>query len=218
MSFRRTQATKPNLDKQKFRRNFAEKGDHLLEMKRAHILDRFKKYMGSFTEQRKITREKILKSYAKLNKSYMSFGKRRIKILASLNRIHYEPSIQVNYVNEMGIDLPRIKLNIEEKEKLPSYSFQDTPIDFDDTVDFIKETLGDIIKLAELDYIIFHFAFNYQKIKRRITALEELIIPKLEEEIKSIEEILEDLEREELIRMRKIKDILEKKEIAIKES
>ncbi|MHA1730076.1 MAG: V-type ATP synthase subunit D [Promethearchaeota archaeon] len=208
--FKRIRPTKPNLDKLKNRKKFAEKGDHLLEMKRIQILDRFKENFNLCLKQRNITREKIKQAYAKLNKAYMHYGKRRIKILAELNRIHYEPSISINFVSNMGIDTPKVKLDLFEKEKLPSYSFQDTPIDFDDTVDFIKELLNDIIKVAELDYVIFHLAFNYQKIQRRIKALEDLLIPHLSSDIKGIEEILEDLEREELIRMRKIKDNLEK--------
>ena len=98
----------------------------------------------------------------------MGYGKRRIKTLAEINRIHYEPRVSTNYVNYMGIDIPKIKVDIFEKEKLPSYSFQDTPVDFDDTVDLIKQSFNEIMKLAELDYVIFHFAFNYQKIQRRI--------------------------------------------------
>jgi V/A-type H+-transporting ATPase subunit D len=201
-------ATKPDLDKLKKRKNFAQRGEHLLEMKRMHILEKFKDYMILFSQQRNKTRELVNQSYTRLNRSYMHYGKRRIKTLAALNKIHYEPSITINYINDMGIDIPRIMIDIKEKEKLPSYSFQDTPIDFDDTINLIKTTLEEVVKLAELDYIIFHFAFNYQKIQRRITALDELIVPKLNKDIKAIEEILEDMEREELIRMRKIKEIL----------
>ena len=66
--------------------------------------------------------------------------------------------------------------------------------------------------MAEFDYIVYHFAFNYQKIQRRINALRDVIIPQLENEIDYIDEILEDLEREEFIRLKKIKKKLEKEE------
>ena len=70
----------------------------------------------------------------------------------------------------------------------------------------------EIISLAEYDYIVYHFAFNYQKIQRRINALEDIMIPRLESEIHYIGEILDDLEREEFIRLKKIKNKLEKEE------
>lgn len=211
--FRKVKPTKPNLDNLRKKRKFTDRGKHLLELKREQILAQFKSYVKEFNQQRKLSREKIIESYERLNKAYMGYGKRRIKTLAEINRIHYEPRVSTNYVNYMGIDIPKIKVDIFEKEKLPSYSFQDTPVDFDDTVDLIKQSFNEIMKLAELDYVIFHFAFNYQKIQRRINALEDILIPRISQDIHVIEEILEDLEREEFIRMREIKDNLEEKEI-----
>lgn len=209
--FRRIRPTKPNLDRLVKRRSFADRGAHLLNIKREQILSQFNDYMKLFTEHRSESREKVQSAYQKLNKSFMQYGKRRIKLLAELEQIHYEPYIDVDYVNYMGIDIPKIKLDILEKEKYPSYSFQDTPVDFDDTVDFIKETLESLIKLAELDYIIFHFAFNYHTIQKRINSLESLVVPKLDDSIFSIRETLEDLEREEFIRMKEIKDHIDQK-------
>ncbi|MCP4761682.1 MAG: V-type ATP synthase subunit D [archaeon] len=209
--FRRIRPTKPNLDKLIKRRNFADRGAHLLDLKREQIQAQFSKSMDKFLIQRQIAREKIIKGYEMLNKSFMQYGKRRIKLLSELNQIHYEPSVEIGYKNYMGIDIPKISLNILEKEKLPSYSFQDTPLNFDDTIESIKDLLENLIKLAELDSLIFHFAYNYHIIQKRINSLESLVVPKLDDDIHSIKEILEDLEREEFIRMRGIKGRLEEK-------
>ena len=66
-----------------------------------------------------------------------------------------------------------------------------------------------LIELGELDKQMYLIAANHKKINRRIDALEDIIIPKLDAEIKAIESILFDEEREEFIRLKKIKEILE---------
>lgn len=206
--FRKIKPTKPNLDKLKKRREFASRGKRLLNLKREQILNEFRKYMKQFLEVRTRTRQKILSCYKLLNKSYMKYGKRRIKLLADMSKIHFEPSISINYVNYMGINLPEIDFDLLEKEKLPSYSFQDTPIEFDSMINTLKDAIQDIIKLARLNYIIFHFASSYRTIKRRINALDSILIPKLDEKIHDLDEILQDMEREEFVQMREIKDKL----------
>ncbi|MBN2155420.1 MAG: V-type ATP synthase subunit D [Candidatus Lokiarchaeota archaeon] len=210
LGFRKVRPTRPNLQKLEDRKEFTDRGKHLLEIKRQQFLEYLKENMKFYFAQRKITRDKVKKAYQKLLQSYMHYGKRRIQTIAEINKIHYEPSVNVTFKQYLGIYTPSIRLDILEKEKLPSYSFQDTPIAFDDTIDQVKDLLKEIIILAEFDYIVYHFAFNYQKIQRRINALEDIIIPRLEDEIHYIDEILDDLEREEFIRLKKIKNKLEK--------
>ena len=209
--FRKVKPTKSNLDKLKNRRLFVDRGSHMLELKREQVLNRLKKDMKHFFEEKQNVNEIIYDAYEKLNESYMNYGKRRIKLLSQFNRLQYEPEVKIDYVNEMGIDVPVIDLKILEKETLPPYSFQDTPVVFDEMVSIIKKSLDRIIKLAKLDYIIFHGAFSYQITKRRISALEDHIIPQLDQDIHQISEILEDLEREEYIRMKFIKDKIHQK-------
>lgn len=193
------------MDKLKQKRIFADRGSHLLDLKRQQILMRFQAEMKNFLEQRTITRNKILEAYRLLDTSYMFYGKSRIRFQSEFNRIHYEPDVQITNLNYIGVDTVKIKLDILEKQKFPSYSFQDTPVEFDNLINKIKDSMEEIIKLAELDYLAFHFAFSYRKIKRRINALDNIIIPRLNSEIHDLEEVLEDIERDELIQLKQIK-------------
>lgn len=214
LGFRKVRPTRPNLQRLEERKKFTDRGKRLLEIKRQQFLEHLKENMKFYFAQRKITREKVEKAYNKLLQSYMHYGKRRIQTLAEINKIHFEPIVDITFKQYLGINTPTIKLDLLEKEQLPSYSFQDTPISFDDTIDQVKDLLKEIMVLAEYDYIVYHFAFNYQKIQRRINALEDIIIPRLEYEIHYISEILDDLEREEFIRLRKIKNKIEREEIS----
>ncbi|MBD3351830.1 MAG: V-type ATP synthase subunit D, partial [Candidatus Lokiarchaeota archaeon] len=189
-------------------REFADRGQRLLDIKRQQILTRFRKTMEKYQDTKKKMKDSLLSAYDKLNDCYMNYGKRRVKLMAEMNRIHYKPDVNIKYRNYMGIEIPEIRLDILEEEDLPSYSFQDTPVKFDKLIDFIKEVLQNIIDLGVLDYRIFHYVFNYQKIQRRINALDNLIIPDLKVKIRTIDGIIEELEREERIQIREIKNKL----------
>jgi V/A-type H+-transporting ATPase subunit D len=212
LGFKKVRPTRPNLQHLENRKKFTDRGKRLLEIKREQFLEHLKENLKFYYAQRKKVRESVKKAYNNLLKSYMHYGKRRIQTLAQINRIHFEPSADITFKQYLGINTPNIKFDLLEKEKLPSYSFQDTPITFDDTIDQVKELMKQIATLAEYDYIVYHFAFNYQKIQRRINALEDIVIPRLVGDINYIEEILDDLEREEFIRLKKIKTKLETEE------
>ena len=73
----------------------------------------------------------------------------------------------------------------------------------------LKQTLQDILKLAEFDSLLYDLASDFKRIERRINALDDIILPKLDTAIFQIDEILEDMSQEEFIRMKKIKEHLE---------
>jgi V/A-type H+-transporting ATPase subunit D len=69
----------------------------------------------------------------------------------------------------------------------------------------IQKSIDDIIKLAELENTLFIMCNEYRKIRRRINALENIIIPATVEQIRIIEDMLEEAAIEEFIRLKKIK-------------
>ena len=157
-------------------------------------------------------KENIQKNLEKASKylknSYQKVGKLKIEMLSQFTRIHFQTFIDVDYTNEMGLVVPKVKPLIHET-KYPAYSFIDTPIDVDRLSVVMKDTFRLLTEFAEIDSMLFHLTFYYKRISRRIVGMETVIIPNLEIMIKRIDEILEDQEQEEFVKMRKIKDLLE---------
>ena len=209
MSFQKVKPTVPELDLLKKKKKFSQKGERLLEIKREQILNSLKKTMADYFKIRAQFRDKIIKNYELLEKCYEIIGKTRISSIANINRAYYKPDAEITFFNQLGIDVPRVKISLNET-KLPTYSFTNTPMHLDILMKSLKETLQLITKLAEFDSVLYHFASSYQTIQRRINALDDIILPRLDKNISTIEEILEDNEREEFIRMKKIKEFLEK--------
>ncbi len=208
MSFSNIKPTKPELDNLKKRKEFLIKGKSLLEIKKEQLLAKVWDIYRKYHEKREIIKENLQRSYQYLNNSYQKVGKIKIEMLSQFNRIHFQTYVDLDYMNDMGIVVPKIKPIIHET-KFPAYSFIDTPIDMDRLSMLMKKLFDELIELAEIDAMLFHFAFYYKKISRRITGMETVVIPKLEIIIKAIEEILEDLNQEEFVKIRKIKNLLE---------
>lgn len=208
MSFQNVKPTKPELDRLKKKRQFSIRGENLLEIKREQLLNTLKGILDKNFSIRSKMRSAILKDMDLLEQTYETIGKRKVDRISRLNEATLETSVEINYIHEMGIDVPKLELNLQEKP-LPSYSYGDTSLHLDILIKRLKETLVTLVELAEVDSMMYRVAEDNKKIQRRIDALDDIIIPQLDGNIRAIEEILNDEEREEFIRMKKIKEFLE---------
>lgn len=71
--------------------------------------------------------------------------------------------------------------------------------------------LPKLVKLAETEKTVMMLADEIEKSKRRVNALEFVMIPDLEETIKSISMKLEESDRSSRTRLMKVKSILEER-------
>ncbi|WP_457557647.1 V-type ATP synthase subunit D [Candidatus Harpocratesius sp.] len=208
MSFQKVKPTKPELSRLKKKRNFSQRGESLLEIKREQLHNLLQNTSSSFFSVRNQMRETILANMELLKETYQFIGKEKVERISLYNLSKLDPKIEITYIHRGGIDLPEIKLK-ETHEYLPSYSFYDTALHIDILIKNLHESLENLVKLGELDKRMYRISENYKKINRRIDALEDLVIPKLNNDIRVIEDILSDGEREEFIRLKKIKEFLE---------
>jgi V/A-type H+/Na+-transporting ATPase subunit D len=203
--------TQPELDNLKKREKFFRKGKNLLEIKRQQLYTILKELLQKNFDTHKDLKQKMRESYQLLKKTYEEMGKRKINIIARLNEKHYHNKLSINYYNRIGVDTPRINLEIKKSE-YPYYDFIDTPILIDILVNQMTQNIQELIKFAEINHDLYNFGLNHQKIERRINALDSHILPKLGEDIQAIEDILDDNAMDEFIRMKKIKESLEEEE------
>jgi V/A-type H+-transporting ATPase subunit D len=209
MSFQKVKATKPELQRLQQKKVFSLRGERLLEIKREQVAHLLRKTMKSFFHDREVMRKLFMKIASLLETTYETIGKRKFQQIANLNSVHATPSVNVTYVHEDGLDLPKIRITFP-KRALPSYSFTDTSIHVDILTNRLKKLLTTLCSLAEENKKMILLGTSNLRIQHRIDALDDIIIPQLDRSINMIEEFLGDEEREEFIRMKKIKEILEK--------
>lgn len=82
-----------------------------------------------------------------------------------------------------------------------------TPADLDAAIKALSVTLPDLLRLAELEKAAELLAVELEKTRRRVNALEHILIPQLEDSIKYITMKLDEAERANITRLMKVKEM-----------
>lgn len=120
------------------------------------------------------------------------------------------PEIEVSTRNVMSVNIPTFKIKSELDNKLP-YSYISTTAELDTSVSKIKELVHSLIKLAETEKACDMLAFEIEKNRRRVNALEYVMIPQTTEAIKDITMKLDENERGNIVRLMKVKTLIANK-------
>lgn len=112
----------------------------------------------------------------------------------------------------MSVGVPVITIKEKEsKEKFP-YAFSTVTAELDTSIETLQTLLVKLVRLAEVEKTCNMLADDIEKNRRRVNALEYVMIPQIEETIKYITMKLDENERANTIRLMKIKDMLQKQE------
>ncbi|MDD4243783.1 MAG: V-type ATP synthase subunit D [Bacilli bacterium] len=103
--------------------------------------------------------------------------------------------------------MPTIQYEAKDKIDL-TYGFAFTHPDLDDAIMKLSKLLPKMIKMAELEKACDMLAKEIEKTRRRVNAIEFIMIPEMEETIRFITMKLEDNERSNIIRLMKSKEII----------
>lgn len=112
--------------------------------------------------------------------------------------------------NIMSVDIPvfEFKTRTADVNDIYSYGFAFTSSDLDDAVKSLDDILPGMIKLAETEKACQLMASEIEKTRRRVNALEHVIIPETKTSIKYITMKLDENERSTQIRLMKVKDMM----------
>lgn len=111
--------------------------------------------------------------------------------------------------NIMSVRVPKIEIEEEENSEIFPYSFASTSSELDASVKSLRAVMVKLIKLAEVEKTCAMLADEIEKTRRRVNALEYVMIPDYQETIKYISMKLDENERANTIRLMKVKQILD---------
>lgn len=106
----------------------------------------------------------------------------------------------------MGVEVPEIKLVSEKKGEGLPYAFPEMTSEADYSVAKASTLLVKMVELAKTEKTVRLLAAEIERNKRRVNALEYVMIPQLEETIKYIKGKLDENERAAVIRLMKVKN------------
>ena len=105
----------------------------------------------------------------------------------------------------MGVDVPQITLESDNGNGNLPYAFTEITGEADYSVERAAQLLPKMVKLAEVEKSVRLLADEIERNKRRVNALEYVMIPQLEETIKYIKDKLDENERAAIVRLMKVK-------------
>ena len=119
-------------------------------------------------------------------------------------------SLEVSEKNIMSVDVPvfEYKTKTAAAADIYPYGFAYTSGDLDDAVKSLSEIMPSLLKLAEIEKTASLLSSEIEKTRRRVNALEYVMIPQLQETIKYITMKLDENERGSQARLMKVKDMM----------
>lgn len=122
--------------------------------------------------------------------------------------------IEVSNKNIMSVNVPRFHFHtVNQKSDGYPYGLAFTSGELDHTVEAFSQAMAPLLQLAESEKSAQLLAQEIERTRRRVNALENVLIPNYQETIRYITMKLEENERANSTRLMKVKDMIAKKEI-----
>ncbi|HIZ08177.1 MAG TPA: V-type ATP synthase subunit D [Candidatus Eubacterium avistercoris] len=186
----------------------AVRGHKLLKDKRDELMRQFLDLIRENMELRLKVEEGIKAANANfvIAKASMSNESLHTALMVPKQGVYLEAGKK----NVMSVDIPvfEYKTRTADENDIYSYGFAYTSSDLDGAVKSLADVLPDMLKLAEMEKACQLMAAEIEKTRRRVNALEHVIIPETQESIKYITMKLDENERSTQIRLMKVKDMM----------
>nr|CBH36540.1 V-type ATPase, subunit D [uncultured archaeon] len=194
------------------REQLAVKGHDLLREKRDALIAEFLDVVGEVRDARMVAEEDLKEAFEYLIIAQAGLGVEEVRQLSLMTA--REIPVDFSMRSIMGVNVPIIELpeDLSREVTERGYGLMDSSSAVDSCAKRFEEALAKLIKLAELEEAVRNLAGEVEKTKRRVNALEYVMIPRLKTTRKYIQMRLEEMERENFTRLKKIKAILERKE------
>jgi V/A-type H+-transporting ATPase subunit D len=196
------------LTKLKQKLTTAVRGHKLLKDKRDELMRQFL----DLVRENKTLREKVEAGIAAANKNFVlaRAGMADEVLNVALMAPRQEVYLDTDTRNVMSVNIPVLeyKTKTPDANDIYSYGFAFTSSDLDDAVKSLQDILPDMLRLAEIEKSCQLMAAEIEKTRRRVNALEHVMIPDMREKIKYIIMKLDENERSTQIRLMKVKDMM----------
>lgn len=200
--------TRMELTRLKKKLGTAVKGHRLLKDKRDELMREFLDLVKVNME----LREKVEQGIKNANRNFVlaKAGMSDEELRTALMTPKQEISLITNKKNVMSVDIPvyDFKTRSADENDIYSYGFAFTSGDLDYAVDSLQEVFKDMLKLAEVEKSCQLMAAEIEKTRRRVNALEHVIIPETKEGIRYITMKLDENERSTQVRLMKVKNMM----------
>lgn len=200
--------TRMQLTRLKKQLNTALRGHKLLKDKRDELMRQFL----DLIRENKELRAQVETALRQTNRDFLLAGSVMQKEQMDAALLYPKQSVylETEYKNVMSVDIPvyNIKTRTSDQSDIFAYGFADTSFLLDNAVAGVSELLPKLLRLAQLEKSTQRMAIEIEKTRRRVNALEHVMIPRYQETIRYITMRLEENERSSRTRLMKVKDMM----------
>jgi V/A-type H+-transporting ATPase subunit D len=186
------------------RTQIAKRGHKLLKDKLDELM---KKFLELIYKNRAL-REEV---ESKLTQAYLLFAIARSEapiefIEEALLYPHALVTVDIERINLMGVHVAELK--IKQEGTFDCYGLSTTPSVLDEALAMFSQALPSMMELAQVEKAVELLASEIEKTRRRVNALEYVLIPQLEEAVSTVSMKLDEMERSYRTQLMKIKEMV----------
>ena len=202
--------TRMELMKKRSQILLAEQGRDLLKEKMEALIQEFFKIMVNFSESREGLEQLAIEADLALLVAEAVDDPVAVKSASYATK--RQIMVDIAGKNIMGVPVPVIQkksvaLNVMER----GYGLIGTSSRINEAAEKFEAEMDMIIRLAETETTLRRLGNEIQMNRRRVNALDQIIIPELKGQAKDIRFSIEEREREDLFRLKKVKKLIERK-------
>lgn len=183
----------------------ASRGHNLLTDKRDGLIQQFLAIIQEVIKLRGELTPKIVEAIQLFRFAQTKISEEVIEELIHLSQAKTHLELQNKSI--MGVKIPHIIPHITGDPF--QYGTFGTPKDLDQSLSLLQSILPLIIQLAEIEFTARLLAEEIEITRRRVNALEYVIIPDMKKNLKSIQSSLDELTRQEKVTIMKVKELLQ---------
>lgn len=199
--------TRMVLNQLKGRLKTARRGHKLLKDKRDELMRRFINVIHENKTLRIKVEEGLTKAFAAFSTAGALMSPEMLEQALMMPRRHMELTMTTQ--NIMSVNVPKYQFqNTGDTSDLFCYGFSQTSPTLDDALILLAEVAEDMLALAEAEKTMQLLADEIEKTRRRVNALEYVMIPELEANIKMITMKLDENENATKVRLLKVKEMV----------
>ena len=201
--------TRMVLNQMKGRLRTAVRGHKLLKDKRDELMRQFMDVVHLNKELRDKVEAGLSEAFAAQSVASAVMTPEMMEQALIYTKQHIE--LDVAYKNVMSVNVPRYSFTTgadEEGGDIHPYSFLQTSGELDDAMTSLQSVFKDMLELAQVEKSMQLLAQEIEKTRRRVNALEYVMIPELQENIKYITMKLAENENSTKVRLMKVKEMV----------
>jgi V/A-type H+-transporting ATPase subunit D len=187
------------------RRQVAQRGHKLLKDKLDELMKEFLARIGASRQLRTEVERELSLAFGLLALARGEAG--WASLTTSLARGSPADILEVSERSVMAVRIPAFQ--VVDLPKPAGYSLLTTPLVLDSALEAFAAVAPRLIELAAREKAVELLAAEIERTRRRVNALEHVLIPQLDEAIRGISMKLEEIERSALTRLMKVKAMIE---------